>query len=107
MGRLGEEILPETRLGNWSAWLNFVFFFMLLILIILSTFGGQTGGNKLSDNYLLAVPALFGAVCAVCAFICGFISFVYYGERSIMAIISSLIGFLVTIFLIGELLFAH
>src|SRR3989344_4200155 len=99
------KFLPRTKLGKRSLILIICFFLFLIIAhILIAT--GQEGGETFLDNLYISVPMLLAALSALSAFVTGIISIIKK-ERAILVYLSTLIGFLILIFLIGEFIFPH
>jgi len=97
---------PNTTLGKWSVILivvSFLFFIMLYAFIA----SGQRGGDTFFDRPALAFPILLAGISATCAFFTGITSIVRNRERTIFVYISTVIGFFVLFFYLGEILFPH
>jgi hypothetical protein len=101
--RLAEIFLPRTKLGEWPVGLILIFFILLEIFRLLVE-SGERGGEALLGNLKLAVPVLLAGVAAVAAFFTGLISIIRYKERSLSALLASLVGLFVLIFWLGEAL---
>lgn len=84
------NFIPKTILGKWSVGL---IIFLLLVLVMPQ----------------IRLPAFgpLAAVCGVVSFFTGMIAVIRQKERSISVIISTVIGFLATLFVIAEILFPH
>jgi len=100
------KLSPKTKLGRWSVGLIAAFFILFAIFQLLVG-SGQQGGETFSDNLLLSIPALLMATMGIAAFVTGIIAIIKHKERSILVFISSLIGFLVLDFVLGEIFFPH
>jgi hypothetical protein len=99
-------LVPKTTLGKWSLGLS-VSFFVSLGLLMLMAATGQEGGEKFTDNLLLAIPAFLAAVSAVGAFSTGIVGIIRKKERSILVFAATIIGLLVLLFLVGEFTTPH
>ncbi len=98
--------MPKTTLGTWSLRCSLAVLILLAFLILLSL-SGQEGGDKPTDNLLLAIPAVCMWISGIIAFITGIISMICQKERSIFVFISTFIGCLTLFFLLGEILIPH
>lgn len=102
------DFIPKTKLGKWSLSLIIalivLFLFMSLVLVGLLH---QTGGDTLFDNIPLAITAILAGLCGISSFITGIISIFKQKERSLFVYLSTLISFLLIIFLLGELFSPH
>jgi cytochrome bd-type quinol oxidase subunit 2 len=66
---------------------------------------GQQGGDTFADNLLLSIPVLLAGIAAISASIVGILSILKSKERSILTLLITMFGFLVIIFIAGEILF--
>lgn len=100
------KILPKTHLGKWSTGLFAVciVFFVIFQILVAS---GQRGGETFLDNIPLSLNGLVFVISGISAFFTGIISIVKGKERSALAFISTIIGLLILIFVIGEFIFPH
>jgi len=97
---------PKSVLGNWSIRLiiaSAVFFIVFASLVAT----GQRGGDTFFSNLLLAITILIAAISAVSSFFIGIISVIKSGERAFFVYISTLIGFIVLLYGLGEIIFPH
>ena len=94
-------LMPKTRSGKWSVWLNVFFMIVIITSIILV--------NVLSilsydDHWWdVTVPLVFSA--SITAFVVGIIAVRKNKERSILVYLSILLGLLVILFLLLHSLF--
>jgi hypothetical protein len=98
--------LAKTKQGRWSAIFIAVFFLCFIAMQILVA-AGQTGGLGFPGNLLLFIPGVIGAANAVAAFFTGLFAIIRKRERGILVFIISFIGFLITIFVLGEIIAPH
>ena len=98
--------MPKTLLGKWSTGLIIVFF-ALFVLFNALVASGQRGGETFFDNLTLTIPIFAAGISAVVAALLGIFSIIRQRERSIFVFVSSLIGFLVLFFVLGEVLSPH
>jgi len=105
--------MPITALGKWSVMLIVA---MPLLFIIGASFTNSlyksvpAGGTIMADiaaRPALALTMLAGMVAGISAFITGLLAIVKQKEFSLLVFISSSIGALLLLFLIGEVLFPH
>jgi hypothetical protein len=91
--------MPKTKLGKWAGGLIAAFFlsFLTLILFILS---GQKPRNTL--NLYLGIPGICAAISGTAAFFTGAVSIIKFRERSILVILTTIIGFIVTLIVVME-----
>jgi len=99
-------ILPKTPLGKWSTGLV-VAFVVLLVVFLLLVASGQRGGETFFSNLVLTIPMLLAETSGVLAFLIGLISVIKNKERSILVFLAMLIGFFISIFWLGEVIFPH
>lgn len=94
-----------TNLGKWSLGLIVSFFvFLGLFFFIVSL--GERGGETFFSNLKLTIPMLIAAFSAIGSFFVGVVSF-FKKERSILVILSSLIGLFVLWWCVAEMAFPH
>lgn len=104
MGKTG--LWPHTRTGKWSGGFLAAFAASYAVFFGLAA-SGQTGGDKLTDNLLLAIPGLVGDVAAVTAGAIGAFAVVRRGERSVTCYAAIVLGGVLLVMLGGELLVPH
>ena len=97
---------PSTTLGKWSVWLIIGFIVLFAIFQILVALG-QRGGDTFFSNLALSVPMSIAGISGISAFFTGIIGIIKYRDRSISIFISTTIGFLILLFILGEILFPH
>lgn len=68
---------------------------------------GQEGGDTLLDNPLLALGGITLALSGISAFVSGVIATFKYKDRSLLVFVSTAIGLLITLFLLGEIGSTH
>lgn len=99
------HVLPTTRPGRWS--LGFLGGFVAGLLVMMAAVAsGQTGGDAFSDNWWLSAPAAVAAGCVIVAFVTGAFALLRR-DRSVAVGISTLIGLLVVVLLVGEFVSPH
>jgi cytochrome bd-type quinol oxidase subunit 2 len=98
--------IPKTNLGKWSISLIIIFIVLFVIFQILVA-SGQRGGETFLDNLWLSVPMLLAATSGVMAFLLGLISIIKNKERSALVFVSTIVGFFILWFIVGELLVPH
>ena len=101
--RLG---VPATVVGRWSLalfGLGVVGFMAMVAVVGL----GQTGGDTFTDNWWISGPALVAALGIVGAFATGLYAILRQRERAALVILATVIGGLVTFFIIGEVSTPH
>ncbi len=99
-------LVPFSVLGRWSA-LAGVAFLVFIGLFALLVAAGQRGGEEFFDNLWLTVPMLIAYFSAVAAFVLGAVAIATAGERSLIVIVATIVGLLVTVFGILEIAFPH
>jgi len=97
---------PKTKLGKISIMLVAAFFVLLGIFFMLVSMG-ERGGNTYFSNLKLTIPFTIAWLSAIGSFFSGIISIIKNKERSVFVFLSSLIGFLVLLFILAEFLFPH
>jgi len=100
------NFIPKTCLGKWSVIL-IVFFFLFFAVFWVFVVSGQRGGDTFFSNLFLTIPMLLAASSGIIAFFTGIISIINKKERSIFVFLSTLIGFFILFFCLGEVLFPH
>jgi len=96
-------LFPKTVLGKWTMGL-FLASILLMIFVILSIASGQNGGATIFDNLLISIPMISVAISTIASFFTGIISIIRKKERCIFVFISTTIGFLVLLIIVGEFL---
>ena len=103
----------KTKLGKWSVGLiiaMFILFFMgssFVDLFYKSVSSGRTILEDIVRRPGVSLVMLAGFSCGIIGFITGIIAIFKKKEHSILVYISTAIGALLILFLIGELLFPH
>jgi hypothetical protein len=104
---------PKTKLGWWSLGLIIA---MPILFSIGSSFthslyqsvsSGRTIPQDIIKRPALALTMLSGMVTGVSAFISGLIAIIKEKERALLVYLSTLIGFLLILFLLAEVIFPH
>lgn len=107
------RILPITLLGKWS--LGFIIA-MPILFILGSSFtnslyqsvpAGDTIWADITARPALALSMLAGMFAGIMALIAGLLAIIRQKERAVFVYLSTLIGALLGVFLIGEVLFPH
>ncbi len=102
--------MPKTSFGKWSLGLLIA---MPLLIFIGTTFANTlyksvpAGGTILRDivsRPALALTGLAGMLAGVLAFITGLIAIIKQKERAILVYIATVIGGILTVFIIAEFL---
>ena len=100
--------MPKTLLGKWSVWLALAMLALIFIGPILdSTFyKNVTAGNNVFEDItlrpFLAIPMLLGVLSGVTALITGLTAIIKQKERATLVYISTAIGALLLMFIIGD-----
>lgn len=98
--------MPKTKYGKWTVrlMLGCLLFLVIFFLVVKA---GYRGGDTFFSNPLLAIPILISGVCGIISFITGVISIFKQKERSVFVFLSTLLGFFVLYFVLGEILDPH
>jgi hypothetical protein len=100
------NLIPKKKLGKYSI-IFITNFFLFLGLFFLLVKLGETGGETFFSNLKLTIPMLIASFSAITAFITGTINIIKNKEINILSILSTILGFLITIWWITEILFSH
>ncbi len=107
------RIIPKTILGKWSIGLIIA---MPLIFAIGSSLAnsiyesvsaGDSIWADITARPALALSMLAGMVSGIVAFITGLLAIISRKENAVLVYVSSAIGGLLMLFLVGEILFPH
>jgi hypothetical protein len=107
------RLLPRTTLGIWTVGLIAA---MPILFVVGSSFSSSlyesvpSGRSILGDvaaRPLLALTMLAGMLAGISTFIVGLLAIVKKKENSLLVYATTVIGGLLTLFLIGELAFPH
>jgi len=107
------NLTPKTKLGKWSlvliAAMPILFFFgsSFTDSLYKSIPAGSSIIKDIVGRPALALTMLAGMVAGISAFIVGFIAIIRQKERALLVYVSTSIGMLLILFLIGEVLFPH
>jgi len=96
----------KTLLGKWSIGLA-VASIVLFISIQFFVASGLRDSYKFISGLLLTIPVPLAGISGVSAFFTGVIGIIKSKERSVLVFLSTMIGFFVLFFLLGEVLFPH
>lgn len=102
------SVLPSTKYGRLAL-------FMIMASVALIVFAniilvgalGLRGGNTIFDNIPLSMFMIIGFASAIGSSISGLIGIVRFKERSVLVMMTTLLGMLVLTFLVGELIVPH
>jgi hypothetical protein len=105
--------MPGNKLGRWSVGLIVV---MPILFVVGSSFSGSiyesvpAGGTipaDLAARPYLVLTMLAGMATGILGFITGLLAIVKQKENALLVYISTVIGGLLTLYLISELVFPH
>lgn len=108
-----EGLLPKTKLGVWSVCLLVAVPILFVVAPVLGNLlhPGVAAGNTIAEDIAnrpaLALTMLVGIVSGVSAFVSGLVALIRFKERGFLVIASTLLGGILTAFMIGELLLDH
>ena len=100
------HLLPTTTAGRWSVALLGGFALGIALFAALVA-GGQRGGEQYFGNWWLAAPFTLAVLSAVGAAWTGWVAIINRAERSILVLVATTIGSLVTAFAALEVTFPH
>jgi hypothetical protein len=98
--------IPKTQLGKWSVWL-IIAFIVLFILFQILVASGQRGGATFFSNLALSIPMFIAGISGISAFFTGIIGIIKNKEWSVLVFLSTIVGFLILFFVLGEFLVPH
>ena len=107
------KFIPGTSLGRWSVGLItvmpilFVFGLALPQSVYESVPAGRTILADITARPLLALSMLAGMAAGISGFITGLLVLVKRKENALLVYVSTVIGGLLIVYLIGELAFPH
>ena len=96
--------LPSTTLGRWSVGLGLSLIFFYIIGILIVTLGHQTGGDTFFDNLYISIPMCIAGLSGIGAFFTGIIGLIKFKERAVLTLLSTGIGLLVIMLILGEVI---
>jgi ABC-type transport system involved in multi-copper enzyme maturation permease subunit len=91
--------MPKTKLGKWAGGLIAACFLSFLTVILFIRLGQRPGNTT---NLYLAIPGICAEISGTAAFFTGAVSMIKSRERSILVILATIIGFIVTLIVIME-----
>jgi hypothetical protein len=105
--------MPGNKLGRWSV--GFIVVMPILFVIGMSFSGslyesvpaGRTILADIAARPFLALTMLAGMVTGISGFITGLLAIVKQKENALLVYVSTLIGGLLILYLVGELAFSH
>jgi len=104
---------PDTKQGKWSIGLIIAMFILFFLgasftsLLYASVPAGNSILKDVAARPALALAMLTGMAAGFLAFIVGIVAVAVKKERSLFVYISTLIGLLLAIFLVGEFISPH
>ena len=107
------RLLPGTVQGTWAVGLIMAMPFLFIIGSSSSNSlyplvpAGRTITADIAARPVLALTMLAGMVAGIAAFVVGLFAIVKYKENAIMVYVSTVIGGLLLLFLVGEVAFPH
>ena len=104
--RFKRLMVPATTAGRWCL-ASFTFGVLSLILMMVSVISGQEGGDTFTDNWWISGPALVAGLGFVVAFATGLFAMLGSRERAAAVFLVTVIGAIVTLFIVGEILTPH
>jgi uncharacterized membrane protein YeaQ/YmgE (transglycosylase-associated protein family) len=99
-------MVPKTAAG-WSCLASFGIGLLGFIIMGAVVGSGQEGGETFTDNWWISGPAAIAALGLVGSFAAGLLAIAWKRDRAIPVILATVIGALVTDFLIGEIFMPH
>jgi hypothetical protein len=97
---------PKTSLGKWSIGLILAFFIFLIIFFILIELG-ERGGETIFSNLKLLIPFSLAVISAIASFFTGIMGIFKKKEKSVLVFLSTILGFLILLWILAEILFPH
>ena len=107
------NLIPKNKLGKWSLGLIVVMpaLFFIGTSFTNSLYKSVPAGSSIIEDIAgrpaLALTMLAGMLAGILAFITGFVAIIRQKERTPLVYISTTIGMLLILFLIGEIMFPH
>jgi hypothetical protein len=106
------NFLPKSVPGKWS--LGLIIMVPILFYIGMSSVGfyesvpaGKTIPHDIIARPGIALPMLGGFFSGIAAFLCGIIGIIKKKDHSVLIFISTVMGFLVLLWVLAEILFPH
>lgn len=105
--------MPKTTLGKWSVWLGLAFLVLIFIGPTLDAtfYKSVTAGDTIFEDLVvrpfLAIPMLLGIASGILAFVLGLTALIKYKERAFLVYLSTILGALLLVFVIGDLFSAE
>ncbi len=106
------EFIPKTILGRWSVGLIIVMpVFFYIGFSFVGFYESVLAGKTILQDIILrpgvSLPMLIGMVLGVLSFITGLVSIIRKKEHTLLAYAATMIGGLLTLFLLGEIFLPH
>ena len=106
------NIIPESNPGKWSVILICITPVVFRIGIAFVEFyesvpAGKTPFLDITARPGVAIPMLTGFASGIAAFVCGSIGIIRKRDYSVLAVISSVLGFLILLWVSAQILFPH
>jgi len=105
--KIKKYIIPGTKLGTLSCFLIVFFIILIIIANIIVQMQEPRNDKTFFDNPLLSGTMLIAVLSGISSFILGTTAIIWKKERASLVFISSLLGLLVLVFIIGEFLVEH
>ena len=100
-------VFSRNAIGQTVSYINnIVFSYVICVLVFGCCFRNERGQTFFS-NIPLAITGITTAIFGISSFFIGIISIIKKKERAVFVFISTIIGFLVLFFVLGEFLFPH
>lgn len=93
------SILPKTRLGSWTVWLGLS---SLIVMIFMYIFAELL--NVITSSIIITIVGAGSILAAIIAFFTGVISVMKNKDWSVLILLATLFGFVVSAFVIGNIL---
>jgi hypothetical protein len=99
-------MVPATAGGRWCV-ASFGVGVVGFVAMVVSVGSGQEGGEAFSDNWWISGPALLAVLGAVGALATGLFAIVRQRERAAPVVLATVVGALVSLFMLGEVSTPH
>ena len=103
---MGSRLVAATVAGRWCL-TAFAVGVLGFVAMVVSVASGQEGGDTFADNWWISGPAFVAGAGLVAAFGTGLFAIVGRRERGVAVIVATLIGLVVTLFVVGEVVTPH
>ncbi len=113
MSKSSLKLVPKTKLGKWSVGLCVIMPVLFAVGGLLantlyeSVLSGETILADISARPALALTMLAGMFAGISAFISGLLAIIRQKDNAILVYISTLLGALLLLFLVGEIVSPH